>query len=99
MDLKGTDLVVLSACDTGNGEVSGEGVSGLQRGFKQAGVTSILMTLYQVEDKAAALMMKTFYSNLLSGQSKRDSFNAAQTTVRATYPDPKYWAPFVLLEK
>jgi CHAT domain-containing protein/tetratricopeptide (TPR) repeat protein len=98
LDLGGTDLVVLSACDTGLGEISGEGVSGLQRGFKQAGVNTIMMTLSKVEDNATALMMKTFYTNLLSGRTRLDSFKAAQSAVRDAYQEPKYWAPFILLE-
>lgn len=98
LDFTGTDLVVLSACDSGQGSLSGEELFGLQRGFKQAGVRSILMTLSRVDDDAAALMMTSFYSSLLSGASKHDAYIQAQNKTRERFPLPQYWAPFILLE-
>ena len=98
LDLRGTDLVVLSACETGLGDITSEGVFGLQRAFKIAGVQTIVMSLWKVDDNATCLMMQTFYEQLLSGMSKREAFNLAQATVRAKYPEPYYWAGFVMLD-
>lgn len=98
LDFTGTDLVVLSACESGQGHLSGEEVFGLQRGFKQAGVRSILMTLSRVDDEATALMMTSFYSALLSGASKHDAFIQAQDKTREMFPLPQYWTPFILLD-
>lgn len=83
MDLRGTDLVVLSACQTGLGEVSGEGVFGLQRGFKKAGVNALMMSLWKVDDEATSMLMKEFYDNYLSkGMDLQHSLHEAQKTVR-----------------
>ena len=106
LDLRETDLVVLSACQSGLGEVSGEGVFGLQRGFKKAGVQSIVMSLWEVSDEATKIMMTRFYENLANGRSKYDSFREAQEYLRK-YKDgdgdtifnyPEYYAAFVLLD-
>ena len=101
MDLAGTDLVVLSACETGLGEINSEGVFGLQRAFKKSGVQTLVMSLWKVHDEATALFMQTFYENLLSGKSKRDSFAAAQMALRKHRDygkDPYYWAGFIMLD-
>ena len=98
VDLRKTDLVVLSACQTGLGKVTGEGVFGLQRGFKNAGVKTIIMSLWSVDDFATKLMMTEFYTHLADGKSKREAFNLAQAKVRATYDDPYYWAGFIMLD-
>lgn len=98
MDLSGTDLVVLSACETGLGDITSDGVFGLQRAFKMAGVRTLIMSLWKVDDNATSLMMQTFYEHLLSGMSKREAFNLAQAAVRAKYPEPYYWAGFVMLD-
>lgn len=98
MDLSGTDLVVLSACETGLGEITSEGVFGLQRAFKKAGVQTLVMSLWKVHDAATSLMMRTFYKNLLNGKSKRDAFAMAQQTVKEKYEDPYYWASFIMLD-
>ena len=83
MDLRGTDLVVLSACQTGLGEVSGEGVFGLQRGFKKAGVNTLLMSLWKVDDEATSMLMKEFYNNSLTkGMDLQRSLYEAQKAVR-----------------
>ena len=83
MDLRGTDLVVLSACQTGLGEVSGEGVFGLQRGFKKAGVNTLMMSLWKVDDEATSMLMKEFYNNSLTkGMDLQRSLHEAQKTVR-----------------
>lgn len=98
MDLNGTDLVVLSACETGLGEITSEGVFGLQRAFKKAGVQTLVMSLWKVHDAATSLMMRTFYKNLLDGKPKRDAFAMAQQTVKEKYEDPYYWASFIMLD-
>ncbi len=98
MNLYNTKLVVLSACETGLGDIKGsEGVFGLQRAFKMAGVDYIIMSLWKVSDKETTEFMKLFYSNCLSNHSIRESFYLTQTTMRNKY-DPYYWAAFVLME-
>jgi len=98
MDLRGTDLVVLSACETGLGEVSSEGVFGLQRSFKQAGVRSLIMSLWEVNDDATKYIMTEFYSNLLSGKDKRVAFLEAKRKCKEKYTYPQYWAAFIMLD-
>ena len=100
MDLRKTDLVVLSACQTALGEITGEGVFGLQRGFKKAGVRTIIMSLWPVDDNATLLMMTEFYTNLTKGMSKREAFLAAQNKVKNTagFENPRYWAAFIMLD-
>ncbi|MBR5982922.1 MAG: CHAT domain-containing protein [Bacteroidales bacterium] len=100
MDLRKTDLVVLSACQTALGEITGEGVFGLQRGFKKAGVRTIIMSLWPVDDNATLLMMTEFYTNITKGMSKREAFLAAQNKVKTTpgFENPRYWAAFIMLD-
>ena len=97
MDLRGTDLVVLSACETGLGEISSEGVFGLQRSFKQAGVKTLLMSLWQVNDQATRFMMTKFYSGLLGGKDKSAAFLDAKRKCKEQFPEPRYWAAFIML--
>ena len=102
LDLNGLDLVVLSACETGLGDISGEGVFGLQRGFKKAGAQTLLMSLWKVEDEATRVLMTEFYRQLLDGNTKRKAFVAAQQYLRK-YDGGKFnrwecWAAFVLLD-
>lgn len=98
MDLRNTDLVVLSACQTGQGEVTSEGVFGLQRAFKMAGAKTIVMSLTEVDDQTTMAMMNKFYSNLMEGQSKHDAFYNAQRYIRSIKPDPKYWMGWIMLD-
>lgn len=107
MDLSSVDLVVLSACQTGLGQVEPiEGVYGLQRAFKKAGVKSILMTLWKVDDDATQLFMTEFYRDYLKNNSKQHALKAAQKYLKNltsdegehVYSDPYYWAGFVLLD-
>ena len=103
LDLRGLDLVVLSACQTGLGDIiSGEGVFGLQRGFKKAGAKTILMSLDKVDDEATRILMVEFYRNLINGKTKRQSLQDAQHYLRKVdngkFDDPKYWASFIMLD-
>jgi CHAT domain-containing protein len=98
LDLRGLDLLVLSACQTGLGEIKGDGVYGLQRGFKMAGAQTIVMSLWKVDDEATRILMTEFYKNYLSGKTKRESLLLAQQTLRKTHPEPEYWASFILLD-
>lgn len=100
LDLSNTDIVILSACETALGNVKSEGVYGLQRAFKLAGVNSIIMSLWKVDDDATQLLMTAFYQNYLNGMSKREALLAAQKEVKKThgFEDPYNWAAFVLLD-
>ena len=99
MNLVKTKLVVLSACQTGLGEVkNSEGVFGLQRAFKLAGVESLIMTLWEVDDGASEEMMSAFYNQWLSGKTKREAFTEAQRQVREKYTEAWYWAGVVMMD-
>jgi len=98
MNLSNTQLVVLSACETGLGEVKGsEGVYGLQRAFKMAGVQHIIMSLWSVPDKETGIFMEKFYKNLVKLNDVRKAFTKTQHYMRKKY-EPYYWAAFVLVE-
>ena len=106
MDLRNMGLVVLSACQTGLGEIMGDGIFGLQRGFKKAGAKTILMSLWKVDDLVTQMLMIEFYKNYCQGKDKRESLRQAQKTVRKykdhngkrIFEDPYYWAGFVMLD-
>ena len=99
MNLSRTKLVILSACETGVGEVNSDGVFGLQRAFKKAGVESLVMSLWKVSDSATRLLMTEFYKNwLLLRQSRHDAFRHAQQAVRRRYEEPVYWAGFIIMD-
>jgi CHAT domain-containing protein len=98
LSLDSVQLVVLSACETGLGEIkNGEGVYGLQRGFKVAGAENILMSLWKVNDEATAELMIDFYKAWLDGADIHTSFKLAQLNLRKKFPSPFYWGAFILL--
>jgi CHAT domain-containing protein/Tfp pilus assembly protein PilF len=100
MYLPNTKLVVLSACETGLGEVKGtEGVFGLQRAFKMAGVEFLIISLWQVPDYQTSELMDKFYENWSSGNTIHDSFSQAQNFMKSKYSgSPSSWAAFTLVE-
>lgn len=101
LDLSGTEMVVLSACQSGQGKVTSEGLYGLQRAFKKAGVDTIIMALWNVSDKVATEFMITFYEQLTSQKcqwNKRKAFEQAKSIIRDQYPEPFLWAAFVMLD-
>lgn len=98
INLSGCSLVVLSACETGLGfSDSGEGVYGLQRAFKLAGAKKILMSLWEVDDRATTILMTNFYRYLLEGKDANTALEISKKIVRDQYPSPKEWGAFVLL--
>ena len=105
LDFSCVDLVVLSACQTGLGDVkANEGVYGLQRAFKLAGAETIIMSLWEVDDSATSIMMSAFYEKYLEGHSKSEAFKYAVDYVRDYKKDgkqwnsPYYWAGFVMMD-
>lgn len=101
LDFKGTDLLVLSACKTGQGKVTAEGVFGLQRAFKKAGVGTIIMSLWNVDDKVTSEFMVAFYGQLTDKDknwNKRKAFEQTKEIIRKYHSDPYYWAAFVMLD-
>jgi CHAT domain-containing protein/Flp pilus assembly protein TadD len=98
MNLENTDVVVLSACETGLGEVkNGEGVYGLQRSFQVAGSRSIVNSLWTVNDETTMLLMTNFYREWMKTNDKKKAFRTAQSLVRQKYPNPYYWGAFVMI--
>ena len=106
LDLRGLDMVVLSACQTGLGEITGDGVFGLQRGFKKAGAQTIVMSLWKVDDEATTEFMTTFFENMKIDRdghplNKHEAFKEAQSKLKRDkdkYSDPYCWAAFVMLD-
>lgn len=98
LNLDQTELVVLSACETGLGELAvGEGVYGLQRAFLVAGAKTLIMSMFKVDDRATQLLMTKFYKKWLETGKKRQSFIDAKKELRTEYPDPIYWGSFIMI--
>jgi len=90
-------LVVLSACNTGLGNLSGDGVIGLSRAFMAAGAQSVVVSLWSVPDQPTAELMQAFYRSLASSPNKAAALRHAMLATRARYPDPLAWAGFILV--
>ena len=90
------ELVVLSACDTGRGVITGDGVIGLTQGYVSAGVPSVVVSLWPVSDQATAVSMSYFYQAMLKGADKATALRAAMLKTHEQFPSPKLWAPFTI---
>lgn len=99
LNLWGTQLVVLSACDTGRGDVKlGQGVYGLRRAFVAAGAETVVMSLWKVNDETTRVLMEDYYRNLLEGKGRRaTALREAMLALRQTHGHPHYWAPFIVV--
>ncbi|MFC1597011.1 tetratricopeptide repeat protein [Planctomycetota bacterium] len=96
MDLLATELVVLSACETGRGEIQvGEGVFGLRRSFVLAGGKTLVMSLWSVPDRQTQELMEEFYGSILAGESRAEALRQAQLAMKAKYRHPYYWGAFI----
>ena len=99
LNLEKVNTIVLSACETGLGKVSsGEGVYGLQRAFQIAGVETIVISLFKVDDRITKLFMEKMTDKYLETQNSREALQFSKNEVRQLYPDPIYWGSFVMVE-
>jgi len=102
LNLEGTDLVTLSACDTGIGDIKvGEGVYSLNRAFQEAGAKAVLSTLWEVEDQASSEFMQKFYTRFLNGKPAQTAIQETQQEFMKDekYNNPYFWAGFVMTGK
>ena len=98
LNLSNTELVTLSACLTGLGISQQEDYGGLLKAFKSAGVRYIISSLWDVPDKPTAKLMTFFYKNLFAGIEIHNALLFAQRELAKEYPDPYYWAAFIILD-
>jgi CHAT domain-containing protein len=91
------ELVVLSACNTGRGRMTGDGIVGLARAFITAGVPSVVVSLWSVADDSTAFLMTRFYEHLRGGFDKAAALHNAMLDTSARYPHPRDWAAFTLV--
>jgi CHAT domain-containing protein len=101
LDLNKNELTVLSACQSGRGQATPEGLYGLQRAFKKAGVKTMIMSLWYVSDVIGTEFMNLFYENLFDKDNhynKRQAFDKAKSAIREKYSEPFYWACFVMVD-
>ncbi|MBK6263422.1 CHAT domain-containing protein [Marivirga sp. S37H4] len=100
LNLMNTEMVVLSACETGKGDVkAGEGVYGLQRAFIVAGAQSLVMSMWKVDDTATQKLMSSFYQNRLNSRDVAGSFRKAQLAMLKEYNHPYYWGGFMMYSR
>lgn len=98
LNLDRTELVILSACETGRGEISaGQGVYGLQRSFSVAGARNVIMSLFKVDDSVTQELLSDFYKRWINGTEKRTAFLEAKKAIKERYPEPIFWGSFVMI--
>jgi CHAT domain-containing protein/tetratricopeptide (TPR) repeat protein len=98
LNLWGTQLVVLSACDTGRGDVRhGQGIFGLRRALAVAGAQTLVTSLWKINDEATSELMEAYYRNLLAGQGRTSALREAMRDFRHKQPHPHFWAPFIAI--
>jgi CHAT domain-containing protein len=96
--LEKTDLVLLSACETGLGDIkNGEGVYGLQRAFQLAGARTLIISLWKLSDEATQELMANFYRNWTATGNKVQSFKTAQQSLKTKFPNPYFWGAFIMI--
>ena len=98
LNLNGCELLVLSGCQSGEGRLYEDGIFGLQRAFKLAGVKSLLLSLWNVNDMVAKEFMTLFYKALFQTNDKYKAYLYAQNEIRNKYNNPYYWAPFIIID-
>lgn len=100
LKLKGTDLVVLSACETGVGDIkNGEGVFGLKRSFILSGAKTVVMSLWSVPSEETTTIMTKFYTLMAEGNTKSVALRQARLNMMEKSPNPFYWGAFVMVGK
>ncbi|WP_137669599.1 CHAT domain-containing protein, partial [Sphaerospermopsis reniformis] len=100
LDLKlNAELIVLSACDTGQGDIKGDGVIGLSRSLISAGIPSIVVSLWAVDDDSTSFLMTEFYKNMEQKLDKGTALRQAMLTTmkHKNYESPYHWAAFTLI--
>lgn len=100
MDFSNVDMAILSACQTAVGDFTPEGITGLCRALKLSGANTILVTLSDVDDQATSFFMKEFYKRVMAGGTKSESYRKAVSSMTNSkrFSDPRYWAPFLLID-